>query len=48
VVGAVLGARILVTVPAQRLRLMFIGILVILAAQMLLAAFGIHLIGPAS
>jgi uncharacterized membrane protein YfcA len=48
VVGAVLGARILMNVPARRLRLMFVGILVILAAQMVLAALGIHLIGPAS
>jgi len=48
VVGAVLGARILINVPAQRLRLMFIGILGILAAQMLLAAFGINLFGPRS
>jgi uncharacterized protein len=48
VVGAVLGARILINVPAQRLRLMFIVILVILAAQMLLAAFGINLFGPRS
>jgi uncharacterized membrane protein YfcA len=48
VVGAALGARILINVPAQRLRLMFIVILVILAAQMLLAAFGINLIGPRS
>jgi uncharacterized membrane protein YfcA len=48
VVGAVLGARILMSVPAQRLRLMFIVILVILAAQMLLAAFGINLFGPRS
>jgi uncharacterized protein len=48
VVGAVLGARVLINVPAQRLRLMFIVILVILAAQMLMAAFGINLIGPRS
>ena len=48
VVGAVLGARILISVPAQRLRLMFIVILVLLAVQMLLAAFGINLIGPRS
>jgi uncharacterized membrane protein YfcA len=46
VVGAVLGARILMNVPAQRLRLMFVGILGLLAAQMLLAAFGINLFGP--
>jgi uncharacterized protein len=48
VVGAVLGARILINVPAQRLRLMFVGILGLLAAQMLLAAFGISLFGPRS
>jgi uncharacterized membrane protein YfcA len=48
VVGAMLGARVLMKVPAQRLRLMFVVILVILAAQMLLAAFGINLIGPRS
>jgi uncharacterized protein len=48
VVGAVLGARILINVPAQRLRLMFVGILGLLAAQMLLAAFGINLFGPRS
>jgi uncharacterized membrane protein YfcA len=48
VVGAVLGARILINVPAQRLRLMFVGILLILAAQMLLATFGIDLVGRGS
>jgi len=48
VVGAALGARILINVPAQRLRLMFSVILVILAAQMLLAAFGINPFGPRS
>jgi uncharacterized membrane protein YfcA len=46
VVGAVLGARILMNVPDQRLRLMFVVILGLLAAQMLLAAFGINSIGP--
>ena len=48
VVGAVLGARILMNVPNEKLRLMFIVILGLLAAQMLLAAFGIDLIGPRS
>jgi uncharacterized membrane protein YfcA len=48
VVGAVLGARILMNLAAQRLRLMFIVILLILATQMLLAAFGINLFGPRS
>ena len=46
VVGAVLGARILMNVPDQRLRLMFVVILGLLAAQMLLAAFGINSNGP--
>jgi uncharacterized protein len=44
VVGAVLGARILMKVPNDKLRLMFVGVLVILSAQMMLAAFGINLI----
>jgi uncharacterized protein len=48
VVGAVLGARVLMNVPNEKLRLMFIAILVILALQMLLAAFGINLTGPRS
>ena len=48
VVGAVLGARILMNVPSDKLRLMFIAILVVLALQMLLTGFGIHLIGPSS
>lgn len=42
VVGAVLGARILMNVPNDKLRLMFIVILVILALQMLLTGFGIN------
>jgi hypothetical protein len=46
VLGAVLGARILMSMAAPRLRLMFVAILLILALQMLLAAFGITLIGP--
>ena len=48
VVGAVLGARLLMNVPNQNLRLMFIAILGLLAVQMLLAGFGINLIGPQS
>ena len=48
VVGAVLGARVLMIVPNEKLRLMFVGILVILALQMLLAAFGINFIGTRS
>jgi uncharacterized membrane protein YfcA len=48
VLGAVLGARILMKVPNEKLRLMFIAILVILALQMLLTGLGINLIGPRS
>jgi uncharacterized membrane protein YfcA len=48
VIGAVLGARILMNVPNEKLRLMFIAILVILALQMALAGIGINLIGPRS
>jgi len=47
VIGAVLGARILMTVPNDKLRLMFIVILLILALQMIMAAFGINLVGRA-
>jgi uncharacterized protein len=45
VVGSILGARILMSVPNEKLRLMFVGILLILAVQMMLAALGINLIG---
>jgi uncharacterized membrane protein YfcA len=45
VLGAVLGARILMKLHSDKLRMMFVGILVILSAQMMLAAFGINLIG---
>lgn len=48
VVGAVLGARLLMRVPNEKLRLMFIGILLLLALQMALAALGIQLFGAAS
>jgi uncharacterized protein len=48
VVGALLGARILMNVPNEKLRLMFVVILGLLALQMALAGFGINLIGPSS
>ena len=47
VFGAVLGARILMRVPNEKLRMMFVGILLLLALQMLLAALGINLFGAA-
>jgi uncharacterized membrane protein YfcA len=47
VVGAVLGARILMKLPNEKLRMMFVCILVVLSVQMMLAAFGINLIEAA-
>jgi uncharacterized membrane protein YfcA len=44
VLGAIVGARILLVVPNNRLRLAFVMILVVLGIQMLLTAFGVHLI----
>jgi uncharacterized protein len=48
VVGAVLGARILMRVSNDRLRVLFVVVLVLLAVQMLLEAFGIHLAGASA
>ncbi len=45
VVGAVLGARLLMAVSGDKLRLFFVAVLIALAAQMLLSALGIHLAG---
>ena len=47
VLGAVLGARLLMAVSGDKLRLCFVVVLVALAAQMLLSALGIHLTGHA-
>jgi hypothetical protein len=43
VIGALLGARFLMAVSGDKLRLFFVIVLVALAARMLLEAFGIHL-----
>ncbi|WP_158821661.1 sulfite exporter TauE/SafE family protein [Granulicella sp. S156] len=43
VVGSVLGARILMRVPNDKIRLLFVVVLVALSVQMVLQAFGIHL-----
>jgi len=48
VVGAVLGARILMRVSNEKLRVLFVAILVVLAVQMLLQAFGINPFGASS
>ncbi len=48
VLGALAGAKLLMAVPAARLRLLFVATLVLLAGQMLLAAFGLAVVrGPA-
>ena len=48
VLGAIVGARILMIVSNDRLRLLFVMILVVLGIQMLLTVFGVHLIGGGS
>jgi uncharacterized membrane protein YfcA len=46
VVGSLLGARILMAVSNERVRLLFVVVLVALAIQMALSGFGIKLGGP--
>ena len=46
VVGSLLGARILMAVSNERIRLLFVVVLVALALQMALSGFGIKLGGP--
>lgn len=41
VVGALVGARLLMRLPAEKLRIFFVIVLVLLAIQMFLSAFGI-------
>ncbi|HEY4298433.1 MAG TPA: sulfite exporter TauE/SafE family protein [Paraburkholderia sp.] len=48
VVGAVLGARVLMRVSNDKLRVLFVAMLAALAVQMLLEAFGVHLFGASS
>lgn len=45
VVGALAGARLLMRLPADKLRIFFVIVLVLLAVEMFLNAFGIHLPG---
>jgi uncharacterized membrane protein YfcA len=42
VVGAVLGARILMVVPNEKIRILFVVVLAVLGVEMLLSAFGVH------
>ena len=48
VIGALLGARFLMAVSGERLRLFFVAVLIALAVQISFEAFGIHLGGRAS
>ena len=45
VVGSLLGARLLMRISADKLRLFFVIVLAVLAVQMLLSAFGIQIFG---
>ena len=44
VIGAVIGARVLMAVSNEKIRLLFVVALIALAVQMFLGAFGIDLI----
>jgi uncharacterized protein len=46
VVGSLIGARILMAVSNERVRLLFVVVLVLLALQMALSGFGVKLGGP--
>lgn len=45
VIGALLGARFLMALPNEKLRLFFVAVLVALAIEMLLSAFGVQFMG---
>lgn len=44
VIGALAGARLLMGLPADKLRIFFVIVLVLLAAQMFVSALGIHVL----
>jgi uncharacterized membrane protein YfcA len=48
VLGSVVGARILMRVSNEKVRVLFVVVLIALAAQMLLSAFHIVLFGKAT
>lgn len=48
VVGAIAGARLLMGLPADKLRIFFVIVLALLAVQMFLSAFGISFLGGAA
>ena len=45
IVGSLIGARVLLAVPNERIRLFFVVVLVALALQMALSGFGVQLGG---
>ncbi|ABF90919.1 putative membrane protein [Myxococcus xanthus DK 1622] len=45
VVGALVGARLLMRLPAEKIRISFVVILTLLAVQMLLSALGVQFLG---
>ncbi len=47
VAGAIVGARLLLAISGESIRVVFVIVLVALALQMSLAAFGIHVLGGA-
>ncbi|HEY4118414.1 MAG TPA: sulfite exporter TauE/SafE family protein [Byssovorax sp.] len=48
VVGAMIGARVLLRTSSARLRWLFVVVLVLLGVRMLLEALGVHLLGASS
>jgi len=48
VVGALVGARLLMGLPADKIRLSFVVVLSLLAVQMLLSALGVQLLGESA
>jgi uncharacterized protein len=48
VLGALIGARILMVLPNEGMRIFFVVVLVLLSVQMFLNAFGIHIFGGVS
>ncbi|WP_175690495.1 sulfite exporter TauE/SafE family protein [Burkholderia anthina] len=48
VIGAIVGARMLIRLPADKLRVFFVVVLLLLAVEMFLGALGVHVSGGAA
>ncbi|MBY4869152.1 sulfite exporter TauE/SafE family protein [Burkholderia sp. Bp9017] len=48
VIGAIVGARMLIRLPADKLRVFFVVVLLLLAVEMFLSALGVHAPGGAA